>query len=356
LDSLSKARYGLLMESQNRDVRREAFEKMAEAYLSHANTIAALHSASVRKDVAAARIRGHETALDDALFGDNLPRTVYTSLLDMVQAHSSLVERSMNLRKRALGVDALERYDLRVPLAPESRSRYEYRAGVDTVLAGVGALDEQYVSDLRTGFNSRWVDVHETMNKRSGAYSWGVYGSPPVILMNWNGTLSDVFTLAHEAGHAMHTFYANQHQPFHEASYPIFLAEIASTVNEVLLTWHLLNTEVGQEPLGRSVSSIDSLRGLKAPSSISRCMPTLNCAPTLQPKRDSPLTLDFLSTQFGEVQEIYNPSVVVNDQSAIHWARVSALLPRVLCLQICHGIGGGDQYRSRRARRRRTST
>ena len=173
--TLSKARYGLLMESQNREVRREAFEKMAEAYLAHANTIAALHGASVRKDVAAARIRGYATALDETLFGDNLPTSVYTSLLEVVREHSSLVERSMDLRRRVLGVEALERYDLRVPLAGDVSKSYAYREGVATVLQGVGALGETYVADLQLGFDSRWVDVHETVNKRSGAYSWGVY-------------------------------------------------------------------------------------------------------------------------------------------------------------------------------------
>jgi oligoendopeptidase F len=320
--SLSKARYGLLMESQNRDVRRGAFEKMAEAYLSHANTIAALHGASVRKDVAAARIRGYDSALDEALFGDNLPRSVYTSLLDMVQSNSTLVERSMNLRKRALGVEVLERYDLRVPLAPESRSRYTYREGVDTVLAGVRALGDQYVAELRTGFDSRWVDVHETRNKRSGAYSWGVYGSPPVMLMNWNGTLSDVFTLAHEAGHAMHTFYANQSQPFHDAGYPIFLAEIASTVNEVLLTWHLLSTGAGQEPLGRFGLLNRFVEGFEGTIINQSMYADFELRTHTAAEAGQPLTLDFLSDQFGSVQDTYNPGVVVNELSAIHWARV----------------------------------
>ncbi|HYJ12818.1 MAG TPA: M3 family metallopeptidase, partial [Thermomicrobiales bacterium] len=220
------------------------------------------------------------------------------------------------------GVDVLERYDLRVPLAPESRSRYAYREGVDTVLSGVGALGEKYVSALGTGFGSRWVDVHETQNKRSGAYSWGVYGSPPVMLMNWNGTLSDVFTLAHEAGHAMHTYYANERQPFHKASYPIFLAEIASTVNEVLLTWHLLNTEAGQEPLGRFSLLNRFVEGFEGTIVNQSMYADFELRTHTAAEAGQPLTLEFLSAQFGAVQGIYNPSVVVNDQSAIHWARV----------------------------------
>jgi oligoendopeptidase F len=320
--TLSKARYGLLLESQNREVRREAFERMAETYLAYANTIAALHGASVRKDVASARIRGYDTALDEALFGDNLPRTVYTGLLEVVQQNAPLIERSMNLRRRALGVDPLERYDLRVPLAPESRRTYDYREAVEVVLAGVQALGDQYVSDLRTGFDSRWVDVHETQNKRSGAYSWGVYGAPPVMLMNWNGTLSDVFTLAHEAGHAMHTFYANDNQPFHDAGYPIFLAEIASTVNEVLLTWHLLGTEAGQDPVARFSLLNRFVEGFEGTIVNQAMYADFELRTHSAAEAGQPLTRDFLNDQFAEVQRLYNPGVVVNDETAIHWARV----------------------------------
>lgn len=322
LITLSKARYGLLMESQNRDVRRGAFEAMASAYLAHANTIGALHGASVRGDVASARIRGYDSALGEALFSDNLPGEVYTSLIDVVQENSPLLARSLDLRKRALGVDPLERYDLRVPMAPEARRTYDYREGVDLVLAGVGALGDRYVNDLRTGFNSRWVDVHETQNKRSGAYSWGVYGSPPVMLMNWNGTLSDVFTLAHEAGHAMHSYYANAAQPFHTAGYPIFLAEIASTVNEVLLTWHLLGTEAGADPLGRFSLLNRFVEGFEGTIANQTMYADFELRTHTAAEAGQPLTVDFLSGQFGEVQGIYNPGVVVNEQTAIHWARV----------------------------------
>src|SRR4030095_8574907 len=130
---------------------------------------------------------------------------------------------------------------LLVPLSPEPEARYEYRAGVDTVLGGLSLLGDDYLKKLKAGFDQRWVDVHETRGKRSGAYSSGAYGAPPVILMNWNGTMHDVFTLAHEAGHAMHSLLADRAQPFHLAGYPLFLAEVASTVNEVLLAWHLLS-------------------------------------------------------------------------------------------------------------------
>ncbi len=336
--TLSKARYGLLMESQIREVRRSAFESMASAYKTHAHTIASLHGSSVRKDVAAARVRGYESALDEALFDDNMPTSVYHSLLEVVRDSKPLLERSLNLRKRALGLDQLYRYDLRVPLAKESRKSYDYREAVDIVLDGVGALGDRYVGDLRGGFNSRWVDVHETKNKRSGAYSWGVYGSPPVMLMNWNGTLSDVFTLAHEAGHAMHSFYASGAQPFHSAGYPIFLAEIASTVNEVLLTWHLLGTEAGADPAGRFSLLNRFVDGFEGTIINQAMYADFELRTHTAAEAGQPLTLEFLNEQFGEVQTEFSPGVVVNEDTVIHWARVPHFYRAYYVFQYATGL------------------
>jgi oligoendopeptidase F len=239
-----------------------------------------------------------------------------------VQEAKPLLERSLNLRKRALGLDELRRYDLRVPLGAETPRKYDYREAVDLVLAGVGALGERYAGDLGGGFNSRWVDVHETRNKRSGAYSWGVYGAPPVMLMNWNGTMFDVFTLAHEAGHAMHTFYSNEAQPFHTAHYPIFLAEVASTVNEVLLTWHLLGDEMGSTPAGK-LSLLDRFVSGFEGTVVNQAMyADFEVRSHAAAEAGQPITLEFLNEQFGEVQGIYGPGVVVDDTTRIAWARV----------------------------------
>ncbi|HYI25056.1 MAG TPA: oligoendopeptidase F [Thermomicrobiales bacterium] len=319
---LSKARYGKFLESLDRDVRQRAYESMSAAYASMGHTIASLYGSSVRKDVATARVRGYETALEEALFDDNVPASVYHGLLTSVQDAKPLLERSLNLRKRALGLDELRRYDLRVPLGKESQRKYDYREAVDIVLAGVGALGERYAADLGGGFNARWVDVHETRNKRSGAYSWGVYGAPPVMLMNWNGTMYDVFTLAHEAGHAMHTFYSNSAQPFHKAHYPIFLAEVASTVNEVLLTWRLLDDEMGSTPAGR-LSLLDRFVSGFEGTVVNQAMyADFEVRSHGAAEDGQPITLDFLNEQFGEVQGIYGPGVVVDDTTRINWARV----------------------------------
>lgn len=336
--SLSKARYGMFMESPVRDVRKRAFGAMVGAYKDHAHTIASLHGSSVRKDVAAARVRGYASALDEALFDDNMPTSVYHELLKAVQDAKPLLERSLGLRKRALGLDQLERYDLRVPLARESRKTYDYRAAVEIVLDGLGGLGDRYVNDLRAGFDSRWVDVHETKGKRSGAYSWGVYGAPPVMLMNWNGTQSDVFTLAHEAGHAMHSFYANAAQPFPTAGYPIFLAEIASTVNEVLLTWHLLGTDEGKEPAGRFSLLNRFVDGFEGTIVNQAMYADFELRTHTAAEAGQPLTLDFLNEQFGEVQAIYAPGVTVNEDTVIHWARIPHFYRAYYVFQYATGL------------------
>lgn len=320
--ALTKGRYALLQESQNRDVRRESHEKLTAAYKAHGHTIASLYGSSVRKDVAAARIRGYESARQEALFDDNVPDAVYDTLVEVVREASPVLERYLALRKQALGIDDLELYDLRVPLAPESTKHYDYRDAVEIVLRGVRALGDEYVNDLKTGFNSRWVDVHETKGKRSGAYSWGAYGAPPVMLMNWNGTLSDVFTLAHEAGHAMHSFYSQRAQPFHLAGYPIFLAEIASTVNEVLLTWDLLGQDEAKDPVQRFAllnRFADTFHGTVITQTM---FAEFEQRAHALAEEGAPVTLDGLSELFGELQETYLPGVNIDDLARIRWSRI----------------------------------
>ncbi|MDQ4044361.1 MAG: oligoendopeptidase F family protein, partial [Chloroflexota bacterium] len=200
--------------------------------------------------------------------------------------------------------------------------RYPYREAVEIVLAGIAPLGEGYVDALRRGFEGRWVDVYETKNKRSGAYSSGVYGAPPVILMNWNGTISDVFTLAHEAGHAMHSFYSNRAQPFHLAGYPIFLAEIASTVNEVLLTWDLLGSDEARDLVQRFAllnRFADSFYGTVFRQTMFAEFEQRTHAMV---EAGTPLTLDALNQLYGELHEIYLPGVNVDDKVRVHWSRI----------------------------------
>lgn len=322
LVTLTKGRASSMLESKDREVRRAVHEAFTDPYLERKHTLAALHAASVRTDVFQARVRGYDSARAAALFDDNVPVSVYDTLVQTIRDASPSLRRYLDLRKRVLGVDTLWAYDLNVPLSPAPERKFTYREGVSTVLDGVSDLGNRYVTDLRTGFDNRWVDVHETKGKRSGAYSWGVYGSPPVMLMNWNETFDDVFTLAHEAGHAMHTFYADEANPFHDAQYTIFLAEIASTVNETLMTWRLVDALPADDALGRFALLNRFADGYFATVVRQTMFAEFEARTHAMAEADEPLTLEALMALYGELYSIYTPGVEVTDRVNITWARV----------------------------------
>ena len=336
--TLTKGRHGLLMESRNREVRRAAHETLMAAYTAHRHTLASLYASSVRNDVFDAKVRGHESARSAALFDDNLPESVYDSLIASVREASPTMERFLGLRRRALGLDTLALYDLRVALAPEPAQTYSYEEAVEIVLGGLTPLGHRYVDDLREGFASRWVDVYETKGKRSGAYSWGTFGANPVILMNWNGTLNDVFTLAHEAGHAMHTYYASKAQPYHDFHYTTFLAEIASTLNEVLLTWHLLSELPEVDLLGRFAiynRFADDVYGTLVVQTMFAEFEHLSHAIV---EGGEPITLERLNQVYGDLQATYTPGLEVDESIRGRWARIPHFYRAFYVFQYATGL------------------
>ena len=276
----------------------------------------------MRSDVFDARARRYPSARAAALFADNLPDAVYDHLITGVRDAAPVSARYLELRRRIIGVDRLRMYDIYVPLSPEPEVRHEYREAVDIVLDGLGGLGNRYVDDLRQGFANRWVDVYETKGKRSGAYSSGAYGAPPVMLMNWNGTISDVFTLAHEAGHSMHSYYSDASNPYHLAGYPIFLAEIASTVNETLLNWSLVERTPASEAATR-FALLNRFADTWFATVVRQTMfaEFEDRAHALVEARE-PLTLDLLNELFGEVYATHHPGVEVDDAVRITWGRI----------------------------------
>jgi oligoendopeptidase F len=319
---LTKARHSLLMRSKDRPTRQRSYEAFTKAYLEHRYTLASLHSSSVRGDIFQARVRNYPSAREEALFDDNVPVSVYDNLIAEIRKGQPVFARYLELRRLLLGVETLAAYDLLVPLSPAPQRRYDYREAVDVVLGGVQLLGDRYVADLGSGFNQRWVDVHETKGKRSGAYSSGAYGVPPVILMNWNGTLNDVFTLAHEAGHAMHSLYSDANLPFHTAGYPIFLAEIASTVNEVLLTWKLLADLPPDDLVGRFGLLDRFAEGYFGTVARQTMFAEYEQRSHAMAEAGTPLTLDVLDATYEELYETYTPGVAVDDGVRVNWARI----------------------------------
>ncbi len=238
---LSQGRYIQFMESKNRDVRKGAFTAMYDTYGKLKNTLASTLNANINKNIFYAKARKYDSALGMSLYGDNIPTEVYTNLIGTIHEHLPLMHRYMELRKKLLGVDELHMYDLFAPLVEEFDMEISYEQAKDIITESLKPLGEDYLKVLQDGFNNSWIDVYENEGKRSGAYSWGAFGTHPYVLLNHKDNLNSMFTLTHEMGHALHSYYSDTNQPYRDAQYTIFLAEVASTLNEALLMDYLLN-------------------------------------------------------------------------------------------------------------------
>lgn len=240
---LSHGTYISLLESSDRVLRKNAFKAYYDTYYKQKNTLGAVYSASVKKDIAYARARNYTSSLEAALSAYNIPVEVYKRLIEAVNKHLPLMHRYVRLRKKMLGVDKLHFYDLYTPLVKDTDNKKTYDEAKVQVLKAVSVMGEDYVKTLTSALNTEgWVDIYENQGKRSGAYSWGAYGCHPFVSLNYNNTVDSMFTLAHEMGHAMHSHYTWANQPFVYGDYTIFVAEVASTVNEALLMEELLKT------------------------------------------------------------------------------------------------------------------
>lgn len=237
---LTKQRYAKFMESSDQRVRRDAHYAFSSVYKAHVNTTGATLAASVNNDVFYSRARKYESCLHHALDAFNIPVAVYHALLDNTEADLAGLHKWMGVRKKVLKLAKIYPYDAICPLFPEQNYEAAYPEAVDETLEAVTPLGEKYIAMLKDAFSRRWVDVWETEGKSSGAFSWGNYSTHPFVMMNYNNTVDNMFTLAHEMGHALHSFLSNQAQPYPKAQYSIFVAEVASTLNEGLLLQSLL--------------------------------------------------------------------------------------------------------------------
>lgn len=237
---LTKGRYSRFLESKDRRVREDAFLTFNETYNKLRNTLGATLNASVKADVFYAKARRFDTALQASLDSDNIPVTVYDRLIETVRRFLPALSRYLKLRQKMLNLTELHMYDLYTPLIPEQQRNINYAEGKELVLDGLAPLGDAYLKVVKSGLESGWVDVYENEGKTSGAYAWGAYDTHPYVLLNYQGKIHDVFTIAHEFGHALHSYFSNRTQPYVYSSYKIFLAEVASTVNESLLMERML--------------------------------------------------------------------------------------------------------------------
>ncbi|MPQ21052.1 oligoendopeptidase F [Carnobacterium divergens] len=318
---LSHGVYGQLMESTNREVRQSAFQNLSKTYAGLKNTFASTLSAHVKYHNYNAKVHHYDSARAKALAANDIPEAVYDTLLTVVDEHLPLLHRYVALRKDVLKVDKLHMYDMYTPMTGEATIKFSYDEAKKMTLEALAPLGEDYLSIVEEAFTNRWIDVVENEGKRSGAYSSGAYETNPYILMNWHDTLDQLFTLVHEMGHSVHSYYTRKNQPYVYGDYSIFLAEIASTTNENILTEYLLETQT--DPKIRAYVLNHYLDGFKGTIFRQTQFAEFEHFIHEQAAAGVPLTSEFMSEYYATLNARYYGDAVEKDpEIAVEWARI----------------------------------
>ena len=313
--------YILLQTSSDRTLRENSFRSFYKTYRNHINTFAATYAGAVKAATAEAAVRHYESSQAMSMAGENIPAEVYDNLVASVRAHLPLMYRYVKLRKRLLGIQDLHYYDVYAPLTGESTARYTYDQAKEMVLEAVAPLGEDYVSEVRRGFAQRWVDVYPNKGKSGGAYSTGTYDSEPYIMTNFTGTLDSVSTLAHEMGHSMHSLLARRTQPAQYADYTLFVAEVASTVNENLMIEQLLKTE--QRPDARLFLLNQYLENFKGTVFRQTMFAEFEREAHAMRERGEALSPAALNQLYGNlVRDYFGPELIMDEEVRLEWARI----------------------------------
>lgn len=343
---MTHGRFISLLESPDRRVREDAFNTYYDAYWKQKNTLAAAFNASVKKDVFFARTRKYPSALDAALFNYNIPREVYSRLIETVHAFLPEMHRYVRLRKKALGVSELHMYDLYTPIVKSIDVAVPYEEAKEKVLKGLAPLGGEYVATAQSGFENGWIDVYENEGKRSGAYSWGSYGCHPYVLLNYDNKLDDMFTLAHEMGHAMHSHYTWTTQPNVYGDYTIFLAEVASTVNEALLMEYLLaHTE---DEAMRAYLINYFLEQFRTTVFRQTMFAEFEMITHDMVEKGEPLTIETLNKVYRALNvKYYGPDMVVDEKTDLEWGRIPHFYTAFYVYQYATGYSAAIAFANR---------
>jgi oligoendopeptidase F len=318
---LTKGLYQRSLESSDRRVRRDAFVGLHSAYGRFNNTLGATMNGNVKKDEFYTHARKYATAAEASLDQNNIPISVYKNLVSTVDAHLESLHRYAKLRKKWMHLDTLHVYDLYAPLVPEARVDVSFEKAKENVLAGLKPMGEEYLSVFRTGLQGGWIDVYETEGKTSGAYNWGAYSSHPYVLMNWSNTLEDEFTLAHEMGHALHSYFTHKNQPYVYGDYATFVAEVASTTNEATLVNYLLSQEMTK------AQRLYLLNYLLEQVRTTFFRQTLFAEFELRThelaEKNEPLTAEAMNKIYHDLyQKYYGPDLYVDPSADFEWSRI----------------------------------
>jgi oligoendopeptidase F len=319
---LTQSTFSKLLESPERAVRKTAFLQFYEEFASHENALAAALHGSVQKDAYYARVRGYDNCLQQALFADNVPQTVYDNLIATVRKHLPTLYRFHDLRRRKMGLDKIHHYDTYVPIVSEIHKQHSWDEAVAVITDSLAPLGNDYCKVLRSGLSGRWCDRYPNRNKQSGAFSYGSYDGDPYIMMNYKpDVLRDVFTLAHEAGHSMHSYYSTASQPYEYYHYTIFVAEVASTFNEQLLTRHMLERASDDRERAYLINNeIDDIRATVIRQTMFAEFEKITHEMV---EAGEPLTVDALKTTYRKLLDDYfGPEFVIDDELALECLRI----------------------------------
>ena len=318
---VTHGRYIGLMESHDRRVRKEAFEHMYDAYDKLKNTLATTYNYNTKTDVVTARIRKYESSLHAALSGDNVPVNVYENLIKTVDGKLDLMHRYVEVRRKMLGLDEVHMYDMYVPLVEMPKQDISYERALSMMREGLAPMGEDYEANVNHGIEAGWIDVFENQGKTSGAYSFGSYDSMPYILTNFNGKLKDVFTMTHEMGHSMHSYYTRKTQPFVYGGHSIFTAEVASTVNENLLMQHLLKNS--SDPLEKKYLLNLYIEEFRTTLFRQTMFAEFEKLTHEAVEKGEVLTAEWLSEEYGKLnRKYYGERVTYDPQIKMEWSRI----------------------------------
>lgn len=340
---LTHSLYSKFLESSDRRVRKETFEKFYSVYDQFKNTMASILSTNIKVNNYDAKVHKFESARQAALFTNNIPESVYDTLVDTVNKRLDLLHRYVGLRKELLGLEDLEMYDMYTPLLGDAPIKMTYEESKSITLESLAPLGEEYLAIMREAFEDRWIDLYENKGKRSGAYSSGTYDSKPYILMNWQDNVNWLYTLVHELGHSAHSYLTHKNQPYTYGSYSIFLAEIASTTNENLLTAYLL--EKYEDPQVRLYIINHFLDGMKGTVYRQTQFAEFEHFMYQSDAAGQPLTQQFLSDNYRELNRKYYGEAVNSDSEiALEWSRIPHFYYNYYVFQYATGFSAATAF------------
>lgn len=310
-----------IMSGADRELRKKVFKGVYNTYGSMKNTIAATFNANVEQACFFADVRNYSSTRAMYLDSANVPESVYDNLIGTVHKHMDLMYRYVDLRKKALKVDELHMYDIYAPIVDVPDKKYSFDEAKKMVKEGLAPMGKEYLEKLQEGFDNRWIDIYENEGKRSGAYSWGAYGTHPYVLLNYHGTLDHVFTLAHEMGHALHSYYSDKNQPYINAGYKIFVAEVASTCNESLLIHYLLGKTEDKKTRAYLINHfLEQFKGTLYRQTMFAEFEKITHA---MAEKGETLTSDVLCKVYYGLNKLYfGENIVLDEEIALEWARI----------------------------------